>query len=164
MSITGVNTGINVPEVPTHLDVRTRGFLTQLRQAVLNIQGNLTPAQPVSNLKCTPVAAGNIVQWTRSDADQYVVLVSPSADIAAAVSYSAGSAQQWFDNIGKGVIKHYYWVQAIKYGAPVGSPQGPVSGTSLAQGTDTVVPAAPPASNIAQRDSTTGRQRAIYEY
>ena len=103
-----------IPEVPNHLDPTTQTFLRQLKIAVLKKVGDGVPARPIINGKVIPGPLANTVQWTRTDADYYMVYSSPTNDITKATSHDVGDSQQFTDYTGAKDVTRFYWVQACK--------------------------------------------------
>lgn len=148
-------TGIR--EVPNDFPAHQRNFLSDLRNAVVRLQSSVTPTRPPTNLKVTPIAAANVIQFTRSDGDAYVVYSSPTADITKATAYQIGSVQQFTEQLGAGGVKRFYWVSAVKAATGTTSAlTGPVSATTLAIGAAATVPTPPPATDSPETDASTG--------
>jgi len=150
-----LNTGIprGIREVPQHLDRTTRDFLSDLRENVLALRGQLTPPSAPSNLTVTPQSFGNLLQWTRpQNADFQEVLWNTVPNLQNAQVIPVGNAAQWQDNIGQSGITRYYWVRAAKYSGARSSATPPKSGTSLTSGTGVTPPTPPPQYQGGQRN------------
>lgn len=118
-----------------------------LRNNVIKILPSRIPPRQISNLKVTPVAGGNYIQFSKSDGDNYAVYVNTTANFDTAAARDVGQSPTYVDNVGDGGKTRYYWVVAKKSGQPDSQPFGPVSGTTLALGTSATVPTPPPASD-----------------
>jgi hypothetical protein len=135
-----------LPEVPAHLDSATRIFLTQMRNAVIDMQKGATPPDAVTNLRAIPIAGGVIIQFTRPlNADSYTLYWNKLPEIGSATPVDIGAAAQYQDNIGDGGVRRYYFIKAKRSGME-SLPAGPVTATSLALNTPAVVPDPPPPS------------------
>lgn len=152
-----------IPEVP--LDPtdpksaeQVRQFLRDIRQAVVDLRGPKSPPTVPTNFKVTPLAFGNLLQWTRGvNADGTEVLWNSTASLAGAVVIDAGSGNQHVDYVGNSGIKRFYWVRSYDAHAPVRSIEaGPLAGTTLASGTGVTPPAPPPTGGQIVTDVTTG--------
>lgn len=134
-----------IPEVPTNLDPTLRNFLTEVRKAVKRLESTVVPPNPATNLKCTAKALGVIVQFTRSDADAYILYFNDTPSLNGARRIDLGLASEYTDEIGQENFTRYYWIKPKK-GQTEGSILGPVKATTLAAGTTITPPAAPPAT------------------
>jgi hypothetical protein len=122
-----------------------RHLLQDLRRAVVELQSSSVPPGSVSNLKATAKAGGVILQFTRSDADSYILYTNTVPEISGAVRIDLGLANEYSDDIGQAAVKKFYWIKAKK--GQMESPLvGPVHATSLALGTAITFPVPPPAS------------------
>lgn len=155
MANRSLNTSVprGIREVPQHLDQATYSFLSDLRENVIALRGQLAPPTVPTNLTVTPISFGNLLQWTRPiNADFVEVLWNTSANIATAQIVPVGLAAQWTDNIGKVGILRYYWVRSARNNGARSSASPPVSGTSLASGTGVTPPPPPPPYQGGQRN------------
>lgn len=151
-----INEGIS--EVPNHLDVPTRRFLTQIRNAILKGQESRTPPTNPSNVKVTPIGGGNIIQFSRgSDADNTILYIGTTADFGSAVPVPLGLAVQYTDNVGQGGVTKWYWLKSMRGLLQAPAAVGGYSGATLALGTGVSVPAPPPPSDVPVVDGKTGK-------
>lgn len=146
-----------VREIPTNIDEGLRGFLTDLKEQVQSLRGTQIPLAQPTNFKVTPMAFGNLLQWTRIiGADYYEVLWSTTANNQKANIQGVGDSAQWFDAVGNVGVKRFYWVRARKFLGAASALTPGFSGTTLASNTGTVPPTPPPASHILVLDQQTG--------
>lgn len=157
---TNVNSGQQhgIGSVPTTLDPTTRTFLAQVKNAVVKISGSPVAARQVTNLKVTPGAFSNTIQYTMTDADTYTIYASPTNDISQSAILDAGKSNEFNHFVGAAGVTRFYWVQACVNSVEKNSdPVGPVSGVSLASGASAPVPLPPPSPDIPVVDLTTGK-------
>lgn len=147
----------NIGEVPSNIPVEHRRFLTQLRNAVVQMQGQTQPPAGPTNFIVTPIAGGNVIQFTREvSADNTVLYSSPTASLNdAGLHANLGYSTSYTDNVGQGSVTKYYWLRSYR-GPTQGAIVGPVKGTTLALGTSTTLPANPPESSLSVTNSQTG--------
>lgn len=141
-----------IPEVPSSFSVAERLFLSHLRNNVIQLLPSRVPPRAPTNLKVTPVAGGNYIQFTKSDGDDYVVYAGSTGELAKATPNDVKLSSAYVDNIGQGGVARFYWVKAKKQGQPDSDILGPVSGVTLALNVPTVVPPAPPLSDSPSND------------
>jgi len=147
-----------IPEIPYDVSdpIALRRSLSEMRNALLRIESSRQPPAAPTNLAVTPVAGGNVVQFTRSGADRYILYASKNADIGNAVAIDLGLAVQYQDDVGKSAVARYYWVKGIR-GDMSSDFAGPVTGTTLALTTEATLPAAPPAFSSPTTSDATGK-------
>lgn len=134
-----------------------RRHLQDMREVVVQLRANQVPPTVPTNVKVTPEAFSNLVQWTRSvNADYYEVLWAPNSNIANAQVVNVGSSAQWTDNVGNSGVTRFYWVRARKNTGAVSNPSNPLSGTTLASNAGVTPPAPPPQSQNQVIDQRTG--------
>jgi len=141
-----------------------RGFMVELRKSIVQLQGQIASPGMPSNLKVTPQAFGNLIQWSRgTGADFHEVLWNTSPTVINANVVPVQNAAQWADNVGKNGIKRWYWVRAVKqtalHAVTRTTELGPIAGTTLASGS-AVTPPTPPAPGVNQvlNQRTGGRE------
>ena len=146
-----------VREIPVGIDRDLRDFLVDLQEQVKSLRGTQQPLAQPTNFKVTPMAFGNLLQWTRvTGAEYYEVLWSTTADNTKSNIVGVGDSAQWFDNIAQVGVKRFYWVRGRKY-LGASSPLTPgFSGTTLASNVGTNPPTPPPASHILILDQQSG--------
>jgi hypothetical protein len=135
-----------LPEVPSHLDVQTRRFLSELRSSVAEMQGSLTPPRPPSNLRATGQAGSILIQFTRSDGETYAIYWNTLPRLDGATKVDVGNSVSWSHNVGQGGVTRYYWVTARR-GTLESAEIGPVSAVTAALGATVAPPPPPPASD-----------------
>lgn len=136
-----------VPEVPMGIEQGLRRHLVDMREIVIQLRESLSPPTVPSNLKVTPQAFSNLVQWTRSlNADFFEVLWSSTPNLQQANIVNVGNSAQWVDQVGNSGITRYYWVRAAKNTGPRSLEIGAATGTTLASGAGVTPPPPPPAS------------------
>ena len=143
-----------MPEIPGGLSLDMDRFLRGMRTAFINLQNALLPPTIVSNLRATPAAGANIVDFTRSDGDAYTLYVNATASVDGSLRVDLGTANRYTDDLGQGGIKRYYAVKAKK-GSVIGTLSGWVSATTLALGTAITTPVPPPATEFPFLDQET---------
>lgn len=150
-----------LPNVPAGLDPALYDYLSQLHAVVVTMQTtNQAPAIP-SNLTVTPIAGGNVIQFTRSSGLSYNLYLADTSNRAAATQVNLGSAATYTDNVGTGGKLRYYWLEALNgqgLSSGVGSPR---SGTTLALGTPAAPLKTPPQSIVTVFDTTIDRNRPV---
>lgn len=137
-----------------------RRFLQDLREQVVQLRAKQTlPGNP-SNVKVTPQAFGNLVQWTRgTEADYHEVLWNTSPTIINANVVNVADSAQWTDNVGQVGITRFYWVRARKLNGTQSLEIGPGSGTTLAAAVGVAPPTPPvPGRNQVLNQRTGGRE------
>jgi len=134
-----------IREVPTHLDATTQAFLSDLRENIVALRQQQAPPTTPSNLVVTPVAFGNLVQWTRPlNSDFSEVLWNTTANLQTAQIVPISDAAQWVDHIGQVGVTRFYWVRAARNNGTRSLIFGPKSGTSLASNVGVNPPPPPP--------------------
>lgn len=150
-----------IGEVPHDLPVHHRKFFTEIRNAIVQLQGSKVPPRAPTNLAIVPIAGGNAIQFTRSDGDYYRLYVSNSPDFGAANVIDLGDTGQYSHVFGEAAITKFYWVKAFKSSGMPSDPAGPLSGTSLALNTGTTVPTPPPGTDTPSEDTFTGKKAEL---
>lgn len=141
-----------------NFSAETRRFLVELRKSVEQMRGTLAPPSLPSNLKVTPQAFGNLIQWSRgTGSDYHEVLWNTVPTIINAHVIPVMNGAQWTDNIGQTGVKRYYFVRGVKQVAPHAYTRtievGPIAGTTLASNAG-VTPPTPPVSGVNQALNT----------
>ncbi len=155
-----------LPEVPLdkNMSAATRNFLSEVRKSFEQLRGTLAPPALPSNLKVTPQAFGNLIQWSRgTGSDFHEVLWNTVPTIINAHVVPVSNGAQWTDNIGQSNVKRYYFVRGVKQVAPHAYTRtievGPIAGTTLASNAGVAPPAPPvPGVNQALNTRTGGRE------
>lgn len=149
---------IKLKTVPQDLPVHHQQFLTDLRNAVLELQGSHSPANIPTNLKVTPVAGGNVVQFTRgTNAAGHTLYMASFPNFAAATPVQLGQNAQHIDSVGIGGVLRYYWVRSFDGTGKGSTLVGPISSRTLALGATATVSKPPPPSSPLAVDATTGQ-------
>lgn len=153
---------VKIRSVPITQDPSVQGILSDLKSAVENMQSGSAPPLPPTNFSLTPVSGGISVQFTRSNATNFRLYSSETADRSKAQIVDLGSNNQYTDNLGEGGVQRYYWIEAISPTSNQPSQLvGPHTATSLALGTPaSVIPPNQP-SYGSVFDTTLGRQRPL---
>jgi hypothetical protein len=159
-----------LPEVPIDFGKNNaeRQLLVELRQSVVDLRGPHAPPTAPTNFKVTPMAFGNLLQWTRGvAADGTHVFWNSTPSLARAVLIDVGLSHQYVDFVGNVGVKRYYWVQSydshIQFHGAVSVEVGPVAGTTLAAGTGVNVPTPPPPGQVQVTQSQTGQVSDRYQ-
>lgn len=154
-----------VPLLPGH-PPQLRNFLVEVRKTLIQLQGTVaSPGLPL-NLKVTPQAFSNTIQWSRGyGADYHEVLWNTVPTVNNANVVPVQNGQQWTHNVGQSGQKFYYWVRAVKQAAPHAITRtielGPIAGTTLASNAG-VAPPVPPPSGVNQvLDQRTGGREPL---
>lgn len=137
--------GYEIPEVPGNLDPNLKNFLSAVRKALKRLEPSVIPPNSISNLTATAKAGGAIIQFTRSDADAYILYRNTLKTLNGAVRIDLGLANSYTDETGIAAQKVYYWVKSKK-GSMESEPFGPVNATTLALNIGIVAPVQPPGS------------------
>jgi hypothetical protein len=143
-----------IREVPRNLDPAHREFLTQMRNAIKRLENTVVLPQPATNLKVTPKAGGNVIQFTRSDGDAYILYLSDTPSINGARRFDLGLAAEYTDEIGQETFTRYYWIK-VKKGQMESAMIGPISGTTLALDAVIAPPIPPPPAQTMTRSDET---------
>jgi hypothetical protein len=142
--------------------VQLRRWMVDMREQMIALRASQNPPGLPSNLKVTPQAFSNLVQWSRGvDADFHEVLWNTSPTVINATVVNVADSAQWTDNVGQAGVKRYYWVRSHKNTGSRSLEVGPQSGTTLAAGTG-VAPPTPPPQGVQQviNQRTGGREYA----
>lgn len=134
-----------LPEVPRVDDPALYDYLTRLHQAVLPLVSASQPPNLPGSLTVTPIAGGNVIQFSRSNGVSFNLYLSDSPDRAKATQQNLGTGNSWTDSVGVGGHKRYYWVEALNQNGLSSGTVGPKSGVTLALGATATVPFVRPA-------------------
>lgn len=150
-----------MPALPQIADPQLQQWAQGIHDVVSGLQAaTLAPNAP-SDLRVTPIAGGNVVQFTRSNAQSYTLYAGSSPDQSTATQVTLGTSNTYTENLGTPGTLRYYWVVGLSQSGTPSTLLGPKSGTTLALGT----PAAPlptVAASYAQvYDTTIGRNRPV---
>jgi hypothetical protein len=147
-----MNTG--APEVDLSVPYAQQGLLRWLRKAVMDLQVALIPPTIVSNLRATALAGAILIDFTRADAESYILYINETRSINGSTRIDLQRANQYTDSLGAGSVTRYYAIKGKK-GALNGELSPWVSATSLALGTPVVIPDPPPATEFPFTDQET---------
>lgn len=147
-----------LPEVPRVDDAALYDYLTRLHQAVIPLISAARPPNLPSSLTVTPIAGGNVVQFSRSNGVSFNLYLSDTPDRADATQQNLGTGNSWTDAVGVGGQKRYYWVEAVNQNGLSSGVVGPRSGITLALGSTATVPFVRP-SLVEVFDTTLNRTR-----
>lgn len=152
---------IKLPTPPTVSDQSLQDWVNGIHQAVTNLTlASVAPGVP-TNLSVTPIAGGNVIQFTRSNAVRTTLFMSDSPDRAGASQVDLGPSNSYTDNVGAGAQKRYYWVQGLSTNGIPSALSGIKSGTTLALGTPNPVVPIPTQSFAQVFDTTIDRNRPV---
>lgn len=149
-----------LPPVPRIQEGALYDYLRQLHDRVESLSSSSAAPNQPTNFSVTPVAGGNVVQFTRSNGVSYTLYMADSPNRAAAGQVSLGTANSFTDTVGAGDHKRYYWVEALSQTGTSSGVVGPRSGVTLALGTATTVPSVQP-SFARVFDTTINRTRPV---
>jgi hypothetical protein len=138
-------------------------FFTDIREQLIQLRSNQAVPDPPSNLRVTPQAFANLIQFTRSSNADYTELVissTPNLNDPSSTIVDIGTGAQYQDIVGNSNITRYYWIRARKNTGSSSLQVGPGSGTTLAAATGVTPPTPPPPGNLVAIDQTTGQQYA----
>jgi hypothetical protein len=159
-----------LPEVPMDFGKNDseRRVVSEMRQAIVDLRGPQAPPGIPTNFVVTPLAFGNLLQWTRGiNADGTNVYWNSKPTLAGAVLIDVGNSHQHVDYVGNANVKRYYWVQSydshVQFNGATSIEVGPVAGTTLASGTGVNVPAPPPAGATQVTNVQTGQVSDRYQ-
>lgn len=150
-----------LPTLPTFSDSSQQQYFQGLHEVVSGLLASTAAPNAPTNLTVSSLPGGNTVQFTRSNAISYVLFMGNSADRSQATQVNLGSTNSYIDNVGRGAVARYYWVQGLSQSGTPSTITGPKSGTTGALGT-----AAPPLPIIPESyatvyDTTLGRNRPV---
>lgn len=131
-----------IDKIPINIDPKLNRILNQMRDALLQINPSMVQPDSVTHLTATAKAGGVIVEFTRSDADRYVIYRNTTPSLNGSVLFDIGNSNRFVDDIGASGELRYYWVKGKKNQIE-GIPYGPVSATTLALDAE-ITPATPP--------------------
>lgn len=147
---------LQLPEVPRTEDAALYDYLTKLHAAVTPLISAAQPPNLPSSFTVTPIAGGNVVQFSRSNGVSFNLYLSNTPDRSAATQQNLGTGNSWTDNVGVGAVKRYYWVEALNQSGVSSGVVGPKSGVTLALGATATVPFVRP-SQVEVFDTTVNR-------
>lgn len=150
---------LRLPQVPQVADAGLQQWVNAMHEVV---SGLVYPAQvpnAPSGLVVTPIAGGNVIQFTRSNALSYALYMGHSPDRAAAVQIDLRSSNQFTDNVGSAGVKRYYWVVGLNQNGALSSVLGPGSGVTLPLGAPASIPVLPVQAQRQVFDVTINRNR-----
>lgn len=152
---------ISMPALPQISDPQLQQWAQGIHDVVSGLYAATVAPNPPSDLRITPIAGGNVIQFTRSNAQSYSLYLGGSPDQSIATQVDLKSSNSYTDNLGLGGTLRYYWVVGLSQSGQPSTLLGPKSGTTLALGT----PASPlpiVAASYAQvYDTTLGRYRPV---
>lgn len=137
-----------LPAVPRGTDAALYDYLTQLNAVVQSHSSQLAPPNLPTNLTVTPIAGGNVIQFTRSNGVSFNLYASSSPDFTSASQQNLGSANTYTDNVGSGGVKRYYKVEALNGTGASSGLTSPKNGTTLALGSTATIPVVRPAQTV----------------
>ena len=143
-----------LPTLPMGVPLDQQRFNEGVLSALKNLQSALIPPTMVSNMRVTPIAGGNIIDFTRSDGESYTLYINTTGSINGAQRIDLGLANRYTNDLGQGGITRYYAIEA-KTGNVHGSLSPWVAGTTLALGTAITTPTPPPATEFPFMDQET---------
>lgn len=149
-----------LPSVPKVQDIALQDYLNQMHLVVAALHTSSQPPSLPSSLTVTPIALGNVIQFTRSNGITYNLYIGTTPDRSKATLVSLGSANKFTDNVGSGLATRYYWVEALNQGGLSSGVIGPKSGSTLNSGAVAQVPAVRPAQQVVF-DTTTNTVRPV---
>lgn len=135
---------IKLPSVPYDLDPRLRIFLQEVKNAIESTSPDTEPLDTVTNLRVTPIAGGNKIQFTKSNGEAYTLYIGTTQDITQAYAQGIGSQSEYDHIVAAAAVTRYYWVVTNATNKKDSLPAGPISGTTLALNTPVVIPTPPP--------------------
>lgn len=142
-----------IGNIPTSFTQEQQMFIQSLVSAIKSLQPTVIPPTPPSNLKVTPKAGGNIIQFTRSNGDTYALYKNQQPTLNLATRVDLGRASQYVDDVGAADITVFYWIFA-KTGQLISTVVGPTSGKTLALNATITPPTPPPASQTPTHSDT----------
>lgn len=150
-----------MPALPQVSDPQLQQWIEGLHEVVGNLQAATVAPNPPSSLTVTPVAGGNVIQFTRSNAQSYALYAGDTSDRSKAVQVDLRSSNSYTDTLGVGGSLRYYWVVGLAQSGQPSAILGPKTGTTLALGTPaSPLPVVPP-SYAQVYDTTLGRNRPV---
>jgi hypothetical protein len=151
-----------IGEIPSNIDPQLRRVLQSIRNNLVKVQQGVLPPGDPANLQVTPIAGGNVVQFTRAnDADNTVLYMGNLSDISAATPVPLGLSVKYTDNVGKGAVTRFYWIRSMRGLLIAQNIIGPVKGISLALGVNATLPVTPIASDLQLKDTSANRAGSV---
>lgn len=135
----------SIPEPPSDLPEHHREWMTAVTNTLRTMVKSQTPPKPVTQPTVTPIAQGNVIDFTRTDADKYLIYHSTDNNFANAAAIDIGLSSRYFDAVGNGGIAKHYWVVPLK-GNMIGPASPPGKGVTLAAGAVVTLPPPRPIS------------------
>lgn len=138
-------TPITLGQIPPSFSTDQAAFLQTLINAINVLQTSVVAPNPPTNVQVTPIANGNLIEFTRSNGDSYSLYRNTVNSFKGSQRFDLGLAASYTDVYGTSGVKLYYWVKA-KLGQLASTLVGPVAGTTLSQASNVVQPVTPAAS------------------
>lgn len=151
----------SLPKVPQTQDPALNDYLQRLHAYVTALGTSAQAPGLPTNLSVTPVAGGNVIQFTRSNGITFNLYLGSTPNRAGATQVGLGSANTYTDTVGQGGVARYYWVEALNQQGLSSGITGPKSGTTLALGTPASAIPAVPQSTVQVFDTTLDRNRPV---
>lgn len=136
---------VGQPNFPRSVLPDQDAFNRWVMAKIINLEAELIPPSRVSNFRVTPVSGANIIDFTRSDGDNYILYINTTAASDKAVRVELGQANRYTDNVGEAGVKKWYAVKAKK-GRLEGLLSDWKSGTTLPLGSGIAAPDPPPST------------------
>lgn len=150
-----------LPTPPTVSDQALQDWINGVHSVITNLSAaSVAPNAPTS-LQVTPIAGGNVIQFTRSNAARYVLFMSDTPDRAKASQVDLGPTNTYTDNVGVGAKLRYYWAQGLSTNGIPSTLSALKSGTTLALGTPNPVIPIPVQSFAQVFDTALDRNRPV---
>lgn len=152
---------IQFPSLPSVADPALQQYLADMHSIVYNLHTSGAVPNPPTNLTVTPIAGGNNVAFTRSNAVSYVLFIGNNPTRALARQVNLGTANAYTDQISVGGATRYYWVQGLNQSGQPSSLLGPKTGVTLPLGTPASPSTPPPQSFAKVFDTTINANRPV---
>lgn len=152
---------VKLPQIPNVGDPALQTWIQGVHSYIESLQSSSAAPNIPTSLQVTPIAGGNVVQFTRSNAVSYALYAGNTADRAKAAQVALGTSNSYTDNVGVGSQKRYYWIEGFSQNGVPSGVTSPANGTTLALGTPAPVIPIPVQSYAQVFDTALGRNRPV---
>lgn len=126
---------VKMPSIPAVGDPALQTWVNGIHAVVDSLQSSAVAPNLPTNLQVTPIAGGNVIQFTRSNATIYTLYTSNTSDRSKAAQVALGTSNSYTDSVGVGGQVRWYWVEGLSQNGTSSGITSPKNGTTLALGT-----------------------------
>lgn len=148
---------------PQNVDPGLYSHLLEMHKVVSHLVETRYPPSQASNLRVTPIALGNHIEFTRSpDATGHTLLISSSPNWVAdgltpGLAVDLGDSNVFNDNTGQAGLARYYWVRPRRGDLYRDPPLGPIKGVTLGAAATITLPKSPPPGQLVTTSDLSGK-------